>query len=115
MPREDASRLYDVMYSQREKHPGYARYWKYTKEVKNVKSPASYLAESEPTYFGVAEFLKRRKISKNSIILEFGSGLGYLSYALRKSGCAASAIEMRRVAVEEAIQNFGNYCTGRAS
>jgi 2-polyprenyl-3-methyl-5-hydroxy-6-metoxy-1,4-benzoquinol methylase len=109
MPREDASSLYDVIYSQREKHPGYSRYWKYAKEVKNARSPLGYLAEAEPTYFGVAEFLKRMKISKTSIVLEVGSGLGYLTYALRESGYAASAIEMSRVAVEEAIQNFGNY------
>jgi 2-polyprenyl-3-methyl-5-hydroxy-6-metoxy-1,4-benzoquinol methylase len=109
MPREDASRLYDVIYSQREKHPGYSRYWKYAKDVKNVRSPLDYLAGSEPTYFGVTEFLNRKKISKDSRILEVGSGLGYLTYALRQSGYAASAIEVSRVAVEEAIRSFGDY------
>jgi 2-polyprenyl-3-methyl-5-hydroxy-6-metoxy-1,4-benzoquinol methylase len=109
MPREDASRLYDVIYSQREKHPGYSRYWEYAKEVRSVTSPLDYLAASEPTYFGVAAFLRRGRISGDARILEVGSGLGYLTYALRRSGYAASAIEVSRVAVAEAIRNFGDY------
>jgi len=111
MPRTDASRLYDVIYLQRENHPGYARYWKYAKDVKNIIDPLDYLAKSEPTYFGVIDFLNRKKISKSLKILEVGSGLGYLTYALRRTGYTANAIELSKVAVEEAIHNFGNYYT----
>lgn len=109
VPRIDAAGLYDVIYSQGEKHPGYNRYWGYARNVKVNHDPLGYLAKAEPTYFGVAEFLRAKKISKAAKILEIGSGLGYLTYALRKSGYAASAIEISKVAVEEAIRNFGDF------
>lgn len=109
VPRIDASNLYDVIYSQREKHPGYERYWGYARDVKINDDPLGYLAKTEPTYYGVAEFLRTNKISTAAKILEVGSGLGYLTYALRKSGYAANAIEVSKVAVEEAIQNFGDF------
>lgn len=109
VPRIDASSLYDVIYSQREKHPGYDRYWGYARDVKINNDPLGYLAEAEPTYFGVVEFLRTNKISKAAKILEIGSGLGYLTYSLRKSGYAANAIELSKVAAEEAIRNFGDF------
>jgi SAM-dependent methyltransferase len=109
MPRIDASDLYDVIYSQREKHPGYDRYWGYATKVINTDDPFGYLANAEPTYYGIAEFLRTFNISKAAKILEIGSGLGYLTYALRKSGYAVNAIEISKVAVEEAICNFGDY------
>ncbi len=109
LPRIDASGLYDVIYSQREKHPGYERYWGYARDVKVNSNPLGYLAKAEPTYFGVAEFLRTREIPKAARILEIGSGLGYLTYSLRKAGYAANAIDISTVAIEEAIRNFGDF------
>ena len=94
IPRVDASKLYEVIYTQGAEHPGYDRYWKYAKDIKNHNDPLDYLAKSEPTYFGVAEFFNKFKIPRDAKILEIGSGLGYLTYALRKSGYNARAIEL---------------------
>lgn len=108
-PRVDASELYDVIYSQGEAHPGYDRYWRYARQVKIDNDPLKYLESVEPTYFGVAEFLRTRGVPRDAKILEVGCGLGYLTYSLRRAGYLATGIDISRVVIDRATETFGEF------
>ena len=109
-PRTDATKVYDNIYRLGRKVPEYQRYWQYMDNIKNVDNPLEYLTEIEDTYWGVAEALKSIGTNGHSEkILEVGSGLGYLTYALRKNKYDITGIDVSAVAVSNASQNFGDY------
>ncbi len=99
--------LYDAIYSQIESIPGYDRYARYAKEVAEVKDPLGHLAEAEDVYWSIRASLEG--LSPASRILEIGSGLGYMTYALRKAGFDATGMDISRVAVEGAKARFGPF------
>lgn len=111
MPRiTDTKKVYDNIYRNANKVLGYHRYWKYKKNVNKMEIPLDYLAESEETYWGVREALSKIVKNKESIkILEVGSGLGYLTFALRKAGYDAWGMDISETAVDQANQNYGSY------
>ena len=109
VPQKNATELYDLIYSHRDNHPGYERYWRYRREVKHTLDPLRYLAEKEAPYFAIREFLTTKSIPKSAKIIEVGSGLGYLTYAMREAGFHAHGIEISKIAVEEAKKSFGDY------
>lgn len=109
-PQIDASKLYDVIYKDAQNVPGYGRYWAYFNEIKKKKNPLKYLADSEASYWGVQEALKKLG-SKNKQwkILEIGSGLGYLTYALRQAKYDIVGLDISKEAVDRANKHFGDY------
>jgi SAM-dependent methyltransferase len=111
LPRINTDSLYQLIYENGEKVPGYDRYWKYYHKVKFVDSPIDYLANAELAYWSLVHTLKHiLKIPKEACILEIGSGLGYTIYALRKNGYVnAYGLDISQKAVEEANKQFGNY------
>ena len=110
LPRVDSSAIYENIYGNREKVPGYSRYWKYARIIKNVPDPLDYLAESHEDYWSVREaltmFVDDKKTNK---ILEIGSGLGYLTYSLNTAGYDATGMDISKTAVDQANRNFGNH------
>jgi SAM-dependent methyltransferase len=110
LPRIETEELYENIYKKGEIVPGYDRYWEYAKAVKKITNPLKYLAGTEATYWGVSEalsfFVRDKKSSK---ILEIGSGLGYLTYSLIKSGYDVVGLDISQTAVKQAIENFGNH------
>lgn len=106
----DTNVIYDSIYNNKENIPVYDRYWKYSETIKNQKNPLNYLCKAEDTYWGIGnalnQIIKNRKTAR---ILEVGSGLGYLTYALNIAGYDAFGLDISETAVQQAKLNFGNY------
>ena len=110
LPRVDATNLYNFIYKNSMKVPGYSRYFNYYQNIKSKSDPLKYLTDSEEAYWGVAEVLKNTvKSKKSASILEIGSGLGYLTYALRKGNFNIIGLDISKEAVSQANSYFGNY------
>jgi SAM-dependent methyltransferase len=109
-PQNVDESIYDVIYSQGKSHPGYDRYWQYYEDIYFVKDPLKFLAKKEINYFAIFEFIKSTLLrSSDPKILEVGSGLGYLTFALQKAGYDAQGIEISGEAVQMASDRFGPY------
>lgn len=97
--------LYNAIYHL-ECVPGYDRYKKYAKSILFEKEPLKFLSEQEFAYYAVYTYLKKRKVKS---ILEVGSGLGYLTYALNKDGYQALGIDVSKESIKNSIELFGPY------
>ncbi|MEO8111165.1 MAG: class I SAM-dependent methyltransferase [Ginsengibacter sp.] len=104
-PHLVVSQIYDVIYSNPDIVPGYNRYALYAKEIISKKNALDYLASKEPNYYSVREIL--RQTNKNAKILEVGSGLGYLTYAVTQSGYDIIGLDISMDAVKRAENQFG--------
>lgn len=111
LPRKDTKDIYELIYKYGPKVRWYDIYWRNAEMVKKSKNPLKYLADSEASYWGVRESLKKilKKDANSSKILEIGCGLGYLTYSLNKSGYNAIGLDISKEALSKAIQNYGSY------
>lgn len=100
--------IYDLIYRNIDRVPGYIRYLTYAEKVIKERDPLAYLAESEDVYWSIAHYLKSKPIERLKI-LEIGSGFGYLTYALAKRGYNIKGIDISHVAVEQASKRYGPY------
>ena len=109
LPRVETDSIYQLIYEKGDKVPGYDRYWKYFRNVKNSESPIDYLINSEEVYWGAySAIVKDLKLPKNANILEIGSGLGYFTYSLYKDGFQSiKGLEISQEAVDRATASFG--------
>lgn len=98
--------LYDSIYRQSPRIPGYNRYALYSKQVERKRDPAGWLAANEAPYRLALKWLSSAAHPRR--ILEFGSGLGYFTYALRQRGFDAVGMDLSIAAVEAARQRFSN-------
>lgn len=111
-PQGDTTRIYEDIYRNGEKVPGYDRYWHFFHHTKDQKDPLRFLADSDEDYWGVRESLKKLVTDKKKTkILEIGSGLGYLTYALRKEGYDVIGLDISKEAIDRANSHFGDYYT----
>jgi SAM-dependent methyltransferase len=110
LPVVHTSLIYENIYKNGDKVPGYNRYWRYARFVKKFKNPFKYLAETSEVYWGVREFLSNSEINKESLkILEIGSGLGYLTYSLNKENYNVIGLDISQTAVDQAKVTFGDH------
>jgi 2-polyprenyl-3-methyl-5-hydroxy-6-metoxy-1,4-benzoquinol methylase len=110
LPRVETSHLYEQIYQKGDKVPGYDRYWRYMRVVKNQTYPLQYLSESEEAYWGIRNALSQIAIPKENLkIIEVGCGLGYLTYALRQEGYNATGLDISQNAIDDAVKNFGKH------
>jgi len=112
-PQGDVGDIYNLIYNNGKEVRWYDRYWMYSQAVKEVNNPLNYLAEKEDIYWAIKKTLETttNKLPKSTNILEIGSGLGYLTYALNQEGYNTVGIDISQEAVRAANQNFGNfYC-----
>jgi 2-polyprenyl-3-methyl-5-hydroxy-6-metoxy-1,4-benzoquinol methylase len=108
-PLTTSGNIYELIYKNKNKVPGYDRYWNYADKVKNHKNPLMFLTESEDTYWGIFDLIKQAGINENHEILEIGSGLGYLTYSLKQAGFNITGIDISNEAVSNASKKYGNY------
>jgi 2-polyprenyl-3-methyl-5-hydroxy-6-metoxy-1,4-benzoquinol methylase len=104
----DTSALYEAIYRQADRIPGYERYARYAVDVERSLDPLGYLANREPAYWGICKTLARETGDRLKV-LEVGSGLGYLTSALRHAGHEATGLDISAEAVSRARQRFGPY------
>jgi SAM-dependent methyltransferase len=110
LPRVETSVLYENIYKNGDKVPGYNRYWRYSKIIGKFENPLEYLEETKEVYWGVKEALSVSvKDKKSSRILEIGSGLGYLTYSLIRADYNAKGLDISQTAVNKANETFGDH------
>lgn len=116
-PREVPSGLYDAIYANASViDGGYDRYVRYAEGIRGQDRPLDWLASQEDMYWGVRRALDAAGIRTGERIVEAGSGLGYLTYALHAAGYAAHGVDLSHVAVEAATARLGDlYSQGDAA
>ncbi|HEX8203770.1 MAG TPA: methyltransferase domain-containing protein [Isosphaeraceae bacterium] len=104
----DPGPLYERIYAQVECIPGYERYHRYSRGVLKAKDPLHYLAQAEDMYWAVAEYLAGAGAERAPRIIEVGSGIGYLTYALARRGFDVTGIDLAESAVTRARRAYGD-------
>ena len=107
-PMVTSSALYEQIYRVSATLPGYDRYERLRHDVAASDKPLDMLAQREDVYWGVREALRPLLTSGGRPrILEIGSGMGYLTYALSRAGCDVVGIDHSAEAVAKATATFG--------
>ena len=105
-PTISEASVYEMIYRDPTGLPVYDRYAQYAAAIRKAKTPLDYLANRADIYWSVREFLAA---NKPKTVLEVGSGLGYLVYAMREAGYDATGIELSTDAVRQANATFGEH------
>ncbi len=109
-PLVTSSQVYDGIYEHAAVLPGYERYYRYAELVTKVNKPLSALKNSEVSYWAVINTIQKLALTKSEArILEIGSGLGYLTYALNKEGYHTTGIDISSEAVNQATARYDDY------
>jgi len=101
--------IYEAIYRQIDEVPGYRRYAQFARTVAGCASPLDMLAEQELTYYGIRKFLRDRVDKEKVSILEVGSGLGYLTFALDAAGYRVKGLDIAQAAVDAACERYGQH------
>lgn len=105
-PGEPDPEVYELIYRNAWKTPGYSEYVEFTSGVLKASQPLDYLASSAPVYWAVREYLRAKP--KSVRILELGCGMGYLTYAVAKAGYNIVGVDISHVAIERARRKYGD-------
>lgn len=107
-PMVTSSTIYEQLYRVAARLPGYDRYERLRSAVALDPRPLDLLAEREDVYWGVRDALRPLLESRRRPrILEIGSGMGYLTFALHQAGCDIVGIDHSSEAVAKATATFG--------
>jgi SAM-dependent methyltransferase len=112
-PLRARTEVYDQIYACREKLPGYDRYERLRVAIASSADPLQTLAEFEDVYWGVKVALEGVKAQAKARgqgvprVLELGSGMGYLTHAMRSRGFSAEGWDVSAQAVNQACLAFG--------
>ncbi len=98
--------LYDSIYANADRLPGYNRYCQYRDLVQSSAKPLDLLAAQEAAYWFIRSELTA--LPPAARILEIGSGLGYLTYAIHAAGYDITGIDISNDAVTKARSTFGD-------
>ena len=107
-PLESSPTVYDLIYRHIEDVRGYARYARYARTVSRRENPLAYLADEEDTYWAIEQYLSRYMKATMPRLLEVGSGLGYLTYAVSRRGYDIRGLDISPIAVASARARFGD-------
>jgi len=97
--------LYDRIYRQAHRIPGYDRYTAYADRVVREPDPLAWLAAQEDVYWAIREALGAP--CPGAEVLEVGCGFGYLTYALSRAGHRVTGIDISQVACDRAAERYG--------
>ena len=99
--------IYENIYRQAERLPGYESYAKFAAEVARAADPLAWLARQAPGYWFLRDAMLARVPTSAETVIEMGSGLGYTTAALRAAGYAATGLDLSADAVAKAAARFG--------
>jgi SAM-dependent methyltransferase len=103
-------KIYDTIYENPKKVPGYARYHSLANQILRVRDPLSYIAGVEESYYAVSKKLQENVTDKRATpIVEVGCGQGYLTYALVRAGFDAVGVDISKTTVALARKRYGDY------
>lgn len=108
-PLAPGEAIYERIYRQVATLPGYSRYAWYASQVRGKRRPLAWLAAQEEMYAFIETELERRGPAATGRVLEVGSGLGYLTFALHVAGYRVRGLELSARAVEAARGRFGDH------
>ena len=104
------TKLYEAIYKNVQKVPGYSRYYSLAKEIERQIDPLTYIAQREESYFAIADALRKHFPNARDLeICEVGCGQGYFTFALRKAGYAATGVDHSVEAVDLARKRYGDF------
>ena len=108
-PRTVPEGLYEVIYEQAARIPGYSRYEEYATLAAQSATPLATLADREDMYWGVAAALQALG-GPGTVkrVLDVGCGLGYLTFALSRAGYEAHGLDASTKAIAAARARFGD-------
>ena len=110
VPHASDRKVYEHIYRNIEKVPGYNRYHGYCLRIGQEPSPLDYLSHQEESYWAVIERLRAMRRRRDVLkVLEVGCGLGYFTYALIREGYDAIGLDVATQAVQAAIARYGNH------
>jgi len=107
VPRKEPAGLYDRLYQLAGDIPGYHRYERYARLAARSSDALAMLGAAEDVYWAVARAVDDLRPNATTI-LEIGSGLGYVTYALAQRGFAARGLDVSGAAVDAARRRFGD-------
>ena len=105
-PKRADPAVYDAIYSVSGGPPGYDRNFQYARRITRRRDPLAYLAARQDAFWGVRSALEAIAAER---VLEVGCGLGYFTYALRRSGYDATGIDFSKAAITRARSAYGNF------
>lgn len=108
-PLKSEPLLYEHIYQNVQKVPGYARYYELAQEVLKASNPLQHIKHKEDCYFGVIDYLEKNVVNRDELILEVGCGQGYLTYALNQAGFNAMGLDISQEVVALAKGKFGDH------
>lgn len=108
LPLKSDDGIYESIYSQVERVPGYSRYFRIAEAVSKTDSPLNLLMCQEEAYWGLATQLATLARSDEKIV-EVGCGQGYLTYSFIRAGYNATGIDISEVAVGLARSRYGDF------
>jgi SAM-dependent methyltransferase len=100
--------VYDLIYSNVRSVPGYSRYAWFAAEVLRRRNPLEFLSDYDD-YWAVQRAIRDAGLSREARILEVGSGLGYLTFALARAGYAVTGLDVSQSAVATARRRYGDH------
>lgn len=106
---EPSESVYERIYEHAATLPGYSRYAWYADQVSRRKNSLKWLGSQEEMYSFIGSELRRRGGARVGCIVEVGSGLGYLTYALRTAGYDVRGLELSERAVQASRARFGDF------
>lgn len=107
VPLAENVEIYELIYANPEIVPGYKRYAQYAANIRAAKDALAFLAGAEDVYWAIEVWLRSSSLTTQNKILEVGSGLGYLTYAISQRGYDITGLDISAKAVRTARNRFG--------
>jgi SAM-dependent methyltransferase len=109
-PCKSDDMLYEAIYRNVARVPGYARYVVLADELLARRDPLAHLANEDECYYAVITALQSKFPDRSGAkICEVGCGQGYLTYALTRAGYDSTGVDISSKAIDLAKRRYGDH------